>query len=139
MRFAADSGPGANEFPCVRAELSGRGARGNLAEDGREIRVHRLDPNYANRIGRCRQRCRVIEINGYRVREMADAAVVILVGLCVPVPGRLESERHHQESHHRGDDATGDFRLRVQLKELPQEMVIRRSGKGNRCQEFAVE
>ena len=116
MRIAADFRPGADEFPIERAGLSRRSARGNLTEDGGEVRVYRLDSNYMNRSGRCRQSCAVTEIDDYRVSEMADAAVVIFVGLRMPVRGRLNGKRHHQESHQSGDDAPDDLMPRVQRK-----------------------
>jgi hypothetical protein len=74
----------------------------------------------------------VSQVNSYGVSKMADSAVLVFVGLAVPVAGGLEGKGHNQESHESGQDPAGYPRPRVQLK-TPKEMVVRRSKECNRC------
>ena len=42
------------------------------------------------------------EVNGYRVSDMANAAVLVLEGSAVPVARGLQCERHHHKGQEGG-------------------------------------
>jgi hypothetical protein len=44
------------------------------------------------------------EVNGYRVSDMANAAVLVFEGSVVPVACGLEGEGHNQDGHEDGND-----------------------------------
>ena len=56
------------------------------------------------------------EVNGYRVGDMADAAVPVFKGPIVPVAGGLQCERHHQDGHHYGQDPVCSSARHAQLQ-----------------------
>jgi hypothetical protein len=79
-----------------------RAARGKLMDyivelgfDGKIYSVPRHD-------FRQRQRAGVRDIDRYRVREMAHAAVLVFKASAVPVSGGLKAERQHRHSHENG-------------------------------------
>jgi len=111
MRLPVENNRSANGLPNVREGLSGRSARGNVAEDGSEIGVHSLDASYANCGVGGWQRGAVTQIDSDGMREMADTAVLVLEGFAVPVAGGLDGKRHDQESHKCGQEAACHPRL----------------------------
>jgi hypothetical protein len=96
------------------------------------MRIKRLDSSYVNCSVGGWQRRAVSQVNGHGVSKMANPAVLVFVGLAMPVAGGLEGKGHNQESHKSGQDPAGYPRPRVQLK-TPKEMVVRRSKECNRC------
>lgn len=91
-------------------------------EDQLELRIRRFDANSAKRRVRDRERCAMTQVKGCRMSEMADAAVMVLVGLGVPVSGGLQRKRHHQHRHQGGEDSLRDSSLPVQFR-TPQKDV----------------
>jgi hypothetical protein len=55
------------------------------------------------------------EVNSYRVRDMANAAVLILEGTIVPVACGLQRERHHQGGHNDGQGPVNSSAWQVQI------------------------
>jgi len=56
---------------------------------------------------RCLQLSAMRKINGDRVSDLANAAVLVFEGPVVPVAHGLQCERHHQDGHKRGEDPAG--------------------------------
>jgi hypothetical protein len=111
MRSPVENNRGAKGFPNGGEGLGGWSARGNLIKDRVELRIHRLEASDANRSAGKRQCCAVTQFDGYRMREMADPAVLVLEGIAVPVAGGLDGKGHNQESHKSGKDAARYPRL----------------------------
>jgi hypothetical protein len=56
---------------------------------------------------RCPQPGAMREVNGYRVSDMANAAVLVLEGSVVPVACGPQCEGHHQDNQKGGNDPAG--------------------------------
>ncbi len=78
------------------------------------------------------------KINRGRMRDMANAAVLVLEGPVVPVTRGLEGERHHQDGQQDGQDPMRSAAWQLQFQ-FPHQIVLRRSNRGNRCLNFVSE
>jgi hypothetical protein len=73
--------------------------------DNLEMRVDGLSLSQPDNHSRRFETGAMREVNGYRVSDMANAAVLVFEGSVVPVGCGLEGERHHQDGHQDGNDA----------------------------------
>jgi hypothetical protein len=89
-----------------------------------EVRVEGLKPSKPRKSLRRRQPGAMREVDGYGVRDMANATVLVFEGSVVPVARSLESERHHNNGQKYGQNPTCDVRPIQQICKAPLPMLL---------------
>lgn len=56
------------------------------------------------------------EVNGYRVSDLANAAVLVFKRSAVPVARSLQRKRHHQDGHNDGQGPVCYLACQVQIQ-----------------------
>ena len=80
----------------------------------------------------------VREVNGYRVCDVANAAVLVFKRPVVPVARGLQRERHHHQRQQCGQNSARDVPPVQQYSKTPKPMILRRSKSGNSRLEFTL-
>jgi hypothetical protein len=73
------------------------------------------------------------ELNGNRAGNMADLALLVVVGTMVPVSGDLEAKRKNGENEENRDEALSCGSTEHELRLYPPSIVLRRTSVSNRC------
>ncbi len=93
---------GAVVLAMFREGLNGRRARRDLMRNKLKMEIDWPSLNQPDDCIRRRQPGAMREVNGYRVSDMANAAVLVLEGSAVPVARGLQCERHHHKGQEGG-------------------------------------